>query len=186
MAIASLSLDQIEALLASGAVRPVEVGDGSGRVLDHSHLDHALQVAAVLHAACPDDAELAVAGLVHDIGHLLDGVSDAEHAEAGQAALGRALGPRVAGLVGLHVAAKRYLVAVEGYGAVLSADSVSSLARQGGAMSEPERRAFTSLALSADAVRLRRADEGGKVPGLVVGELGDWHETLAHVHRHAR
>jgi predicted HD phosphohydrolase len=182
--LAPLGLDQIEALLASGATRPVEVGDGSGRVLTHTHLGHALQVAAVLRDAFPDDEELAVAGLVHDIGHLLPGVSDTEHAEAGQAVLGAALGDRVAGLVGLHVAAKRYLVATEGYREVLSADSVSSLARQGGSMSTGERLAFESLALSADAVRLRRADEGGKVPGLIVGELSDWHEVMADVYRH--
>lgn len=178
-----LDLDAIVALLAAAADRPVEVGDGSGRVLDHSHLEHALQVAAVLRAAFPDDEELAVAGLVHDLGHLLPGVGDAEHADAGQVAVRPALGDRVAMLVGLHVAAKRYLVSREAYAAVLSPDSVSSLARQGGAMTAAERAAFESLPYSADAVHLRRADESGKVPGLVVGALADWSDALERVHR---
>jgi predicted HD phosphohydrolase len=180
-----LTVEDIVALLAGAAERPVEVGDGSGRVLDHSHLQHALQVAAVLRAADPGDEELAVAGLVHDVGHLLAGVGDAEHASVGALVVRAALGERVAGLVGLHVEAKRYLVAAEGYSAALSADSVSSLARQGGAMSEVERREFESLVLSEEAVRLRRADEGGKVPGLMIGELSDWYEALDRVHRHA-
>jgi predicted HD phosphohydrolase len=53
----------------------------------------------------------AVALNIDDIGHLLSGVGDADHAEAGGAALWAALGQRVAELVGLHVEAKRYLVA---------------------------------------------------------------------------
>ncbi len=131
-----LSVDEIERLLAGAAARPVEVGDGSGRVLAHTHLQHALQTAALLAAAHPDDAELAVAGLVHDLGHLLPGAVDETHAEVGAAAVRAALGERVAGLVGLHVAAKRYLAAEGGgYGRVLSADSTSSMMRQGGPMS---------------------------------------------------
>jgi predicted HD phosphohydrolase len=181
----SLDVDAIVALLAAAGDRPVEVGDGSGRVLDHSHLEHALQVAAVLKAAFPDDEALAVAGLVHDIGHLLPGVGDAEHAEAGQAAVRSALGQRVARLVGLHVAAKRFLVSCEGYATALSRDSVTSLARQGGAMMAAELAAFESLPYSADAVHLRRADESGKVPGLAVAALSDWVDALERVHRHA-
>ena len=140
----------------------------------------------MLRAAFPDDEELAVAGLVHDIGHLLAGVGDAEHAEAGQAAVRAALGERVAELVGLHVAAKRYLVASEDYAGVLSADSVASLTRQGGAMTLGRARRLRGAApWAADAVRLRRADERGKVPGLIVGELSDWQDALERVHRHA-
>jgi predicted HD phosphohydrolase len=180
----SLSIDDIGRLLGDGATRLVEVGDESGRTLRHTHLQHALQVAAVLRAAAPDDDELAVAGLVHDIGHLLEGVGDPEHAEAGAAAVAAALGERVAGLVGLHVEAKRYLVASEGdYAGELSDDSMASLGRQGGPMTADERAAFAQLALGADAVRLRRADEGGKVPGLEVGELDGWMEVVRHVYR---
>jgi predicted HD phosphohydrolase len=140
-----------------------------------THLDHALQTASVLRAQFPDDPGLAVAGLVHDIGHLLEGVGDAEHAEVGAAAVRVALGVRVAGLVGLHVEAKRYLVARQvTYGGTLAADSVASLALQGGPMSPDEQAAFEQLPHARDALLLRRADEGGKVDGLVVGGLSDW------------
>jgi predicted HD phosphohydrolase len=175
-------VDEIERLLASGASRQVEVGDvGSGQGGDghdempFSHLDHALQTAAVLRQQRPDDDELAVAGLVHDIGHLLAGVGDAAHAEAGSSAVREALGERVAELVGLHVEAKRYLVAdQEAYGESLAADSVASLALQGGPMSSAEQAAFERQAHFADAVMLRRADESGKVDGLVVPSLAEW------------
>jgi predicted HD phosphohydrolase len=180
--IGSLSVEEIERVLQAGDGRAVEVGDASGRTQAFTHLEHALQVAALLRRDAPGDVELAVAGLVHDIGHLL-GASDEEHAEAAAVAVRAALGERVAGVVGLHVAAKRYLVASEGgYGAELSDDSVTSLARQGGAMTAEECAAFEALPWAEDAVRLRRADEGGKVVGLEVGDLGEWMEVVRHVH----
>jgi predicted HD phosphohydrolase len=192
-----LTLEQIVDLLALGEDRLVEVGPigaggggDVGGVLGHTQLEHALQTAAVLRDWHPDDDELAVAGLVHDIGHLLDavgvaGVGDAEHAAAGGAAVRAALGERVATLVGLHVEAKRYLVADEGgYGGTLAADSVASLALQGGAMTAGERRAFEALPLSAEAVVLRRADESGKVEGLVVDDLGEWVPVLERLYAH--
>ena len=73
---------------------------------------------------------------MHDIGHLLPGGTDQAHADDAARAVRRALGERVAGIVGLHIEAKRYLVATEdGYGGVLTRDSVISLQRQGGAIS---------------------------------------------------
>jgi len=81
----------------------------------------------------------------------------------------------VADLVALHVQAKRYLVATEpGYGAELASDSVASLANQGGSMSPDEVAAFGALPLAPAAVALRRADDRGKVEGLVVRGLGHW------------
>jgi predicted HD phosphohydrolase len=77
--------------------------------------------------------------------------------------------------VGLHVEAKRYLVARQvTYGGTLAADSVASLALQGGPMSPDEQGAFEQLPNAREALLLRRADESGKVDGLVVGGLGDW------------
>jgi predicted HD phosphohydrolase len=147
----------------------------------YSHLDHALQTAALLRGEGPDE-QLAVAGLVHDIGHLLPGVDDAGHAEAGAAGVRGALGERVAGLVGLHVAAKRYLVADEGaYGGGLSAGSVTSLSMQGGPMSSNERAAFEASPLFREAVALRRADDRGKVDGLVVDDLAMWMAAVRRV-----
>jgi predicted HD phosphohydrolase len=179
------SIDEIVGLLAGAAHRPVLVDDGTGDpvALGHSQLDHALQTAALLRQEVPGDDELAVAGLVHDIGHLLPGVTDADHADAGARAVRDALGERVAGLVGLHVEAKRYLVASEGgYQGELAADSVASLATQGGPMSAGEQSAFRALPLAADAVVLRRADERAKVEGLELPGLDAWAPTLHRVH----
>ena len=190
----SLSIDEIERLLESGAARLVEVaqkqqmdgvgvGVGVGPVpsgaMPFTHLDHALQTAAVLRHDFPDDVELAVAGLVHDIGHLLPGVGDAEHAEAGAEAVREALGDRVAGPVGLHVEAKRYLVARQNaYAEVLAADSVASLALQGGPMSAEEQQEFERLPHAQRALDLRRADERGKVDGLAVAGLREWMKVV--------
>ena len=99
-------------------------------------------------------------------------------------AVQRALGERVAGTVGLHVAAKRYLVATEGgYGGVLTKDSVVSLGRQGGAMDEEEVATFLARPWAADAVTLRRADDSGKVEGVLVGDLARWVPLLRELSR---
>jgi predicted HD phosphohydrolase len=144
-------------------------------VVPVSQLDHALQTAALLEHDHPDDLELAVAGLVHDIGHLLEGGTDEAHAGDGADAVRRALGDRVAGIVGLHVEAKRYLVGVEGdYDGELSPDSVISLRRQGGSLGAAEADAFARLPLAGDAVTLRRADDHGKAEGLLVRPLEWW------------
>ncbi len=121
---------------------------------------------------------------MHDIGHLLPGGTDEAHANDGARAVRRALGERVAGMVGLHVAAKRYLVATEGsYGGVLTADSVVSLGRQGGTMDEDEAATFLARPWAADAVTLRRADDSGKVEGVVVGDLAGWAPLLRELSR---
>ena len=181
----TFSVDDIEGLLASGAARPVEVGECS--TMRFSHLDHALRTASVLRAQSPKDKELIVAGLVHDIGHLVPGVGDVEHADAGADVVRAALGERVAGLVGLHVEAKRYLVARQDtYGGTLAADSVASLALQGGPMQPLEQIAFERLPYARDALLLRRADEGGKVDGLVVLGLGDWMPIVRSVSQSGR
>ena len=181
----TLSVDDIEQLLASGAARPVEVGEGES--MPFSHLDHALQTASVLRARAPADQELAVAGLVHDVGHLLPGVGEAQHAQAGATAVRAALGERVAVLVGLHVEAKRYLVARRAtYGGMLAADSVASLALQGGPMKPGEQDAFERLPCAQDALLLRQADESGKVDGHVVLGLVDWMPIVRAVSQSAR
>jgi predicted HD phosphohydrolase len=151
-----------------------------------SQLDHALQTAALLAHLDPGDDELAAAGLVHDIGHLLPGGTDEAHADDAARAVRRALGERVAGVVGLHIEAKRYLVVRDpGYGGVLTDDSVVSLGRQGGAMTEEQAAAFLALRWASDAVTLRRADDSGKVEGLAVPELESWVPLLQDLTRRA-
>ena len=183
---ANLSVDEMIELLATGA--GYRLGAESGV----TQLGHALQTAQLLRRLRPDDSELAVAGLVHDVGYLLPGGCDETHAEHAAAAVREALGERVAGIVALHVDAKRYLVAVEsGYGGVLSAGSVSSLAHQGGAMEPAEVTAFLALPFAADAVALRRADDLGKDEGAAAGvgsvsgfpELRRWTALMRHCGR---
>jgi predicted HD phosphohydrolase len=173
-----LDVDAMVEVLATGSDHQLSPG------VPVSQLDHALQTAALLAHLHPGDDELAAAGLVHDIGHLLPEGSDETHADDAARAVRQALGDRVAGIVGLHIEAKRYLVATEaGYGGVLTNDSVVSLRRQGGAMSEEDARAFLAQPWAADAVTLRRADDSGKVEGLAVRDLQSWAPLLEELTR---
>ena len=80
--------------------------------------------------------------------------------------------PEVTAPVALHVAAKRYLCAVEpGYLDDLSPSSARSLALQGGPMSPAEVRAFERLAHHEAATLVRRWDDRAKVAGLAVADL---------------
>lgn len=65
--------------------------------------DHALQTAHLLRRSHPADKELQVAGLVHDLGHLLYPGDDSGHAHHAADAVRPLLGARVARLVELHV-----------------------------------------------------------------------------------
>lgn len=141
-----------------------------------SQLDHALQGAALAQADGESDA-LVVATLLHDIGHMVHklgekpaerGIDDL-HEVLGAKQLARLFGPEVSEPVRLHVAAKRYLCAVEpGYFDRLSTDSVRSLALQGGPMAPEEVEEFRRQPHWQDAVKLRRYDEAAKVPGMQV------------------
>jgi phosphonate degradation associated HDIG domain protein len=135
---------------------------------------HALQGAWLAEREGKGDA-LVVAALLHDIGHMVhdlgenpaDAGIDDRHEELGHAWLQAHFGPEVTEPVRLHVAAKRYLCAVESdYFARLSPDSVKSLALQGGPMSAGEVAAFEALPQHREAVQLRRYDEQAKVKGL--------------------
>lgn len=145
-------------------------------------LSHSLQCAAELARVAPHDPELQVAGLVHDLGHVLAPGRSREHADVGAVYVGPLLGPRVARLVALHVPAKRYLVTTEpAYGAALTEGSVRSLAVQGGALTDAERAVLDADPFLADALTLRRADEAAKVPGATVAALEEWVVVIAAV-----
>jgi len=143
-------------------------------------LAHALQTAALAVAAGSDDA-LVAAALLHDAGHLLHLRGDAAgpHEDAGPAWLAGLFPPAVTGPIALHVAAKRYLCAVEpAYHGTLSAGSVASLRRQGGPMAPAEVAAFEDRPGCAGAVALRRWDDAGKVDGLAVPPLAAYEPLL--------
>jgi predicted HD phosphohydrolase len=108
------------------------------------------------------------------------GRSEDDRHEVTGAAWLRPLFPRkVTRPIALHVAAKRYLCAVDpGYAARLSQGSIRSLARQGGPMSPAQVRRFEATPQSDAAVQLRRWDDAAKVVGAAVAPLDDRVERL--------
>jgi predicted HD phosphohydrolase len=149
-----------------------------------TELDHGLQTAAVLRQTDPDDFELQVAGLVHDLAHPWDAPGQPRHGRMGADAIRGLLGGRVANLVQGHVAAKRYLIAtLPEYFTVLSPNSVMSLREQGGAMDDAEVDAFETDPDHLGMVALRVADDGAKIPGAQVPGLDFWIPTIRSLSR---
>ena len=133
---------------------------------------------------------LVVAALLHDIGHLLHGLPehiadkgiDGRHEAVGEAWLVPQAGPAVTEPLRLHVAAKRYLCAVDSdYMALLSPASIKSLRLQGGPYTDDEVEAFEKNPHYQDAVRLRRWDDQAKVAGLDVPDLAHYRSVLERV-----
>ena len=148
---------------------------------DVGMVEHMLQTAALAEAAGASEA-LVAAALLHDIGHFgadfPEGEGDVRHAAMGEqrvdrgheAVGGRLLeayfGPEVTEPVRLHVAAKRYLSAVDPqYAGALASTSRHTLALQGGPFSAAECQAFDRLPGAAEALALRRFDDLALVPG---------------------
>jgi gamma-butyrobetaine dioxygenase len=127
--------------------------------------EHMLQAGTLAEAADAAGA-LVAAALLHDIGHLLGEDEDEDrHGEAGANWLSQWFGAAVTEPVRLHVAAKRYLCAVDaGYFGLLSAESVRTLSLQGGPMTADEVAAFEALPFFRDAVAVRRWDDQAKDP----------------------
>jgi predicted HD phosphohydrolase len=147
-------------------------------------LAHALQCGAILRAEHPDDPQLAVAGLVHDISDIAHPDDHTDHDRRGAALVEPLLGPRVARLVGAHVLAKRYLVTMEsGYRTGLSARSIETLAAQGGPLDDDDLAALTADVDLAAMLELRRADERAKDPHARVPGLASWRELCTAVAR---
>jgi len=145
-----------------------------------TQLQHALQCAQLAEDEGAS-AALITAALLHDVGHLLEDDfedapehdSDRRHEDLGDAFLSKWFGPNVTEPVRLHVAAKRYLCAVDpGYFDSLSPMSRHSLMLQGGPMSADEVAEFEANPHCKDAVRLRRWDDRGKDPQMKTATLG--------------
>ena len=136
-----------------------------------------MQCAEVLRAVAPDDLELQVAGLLHDVASGL--CPDREHGRAGAAAVRDLMGERIAELVRLHVDAKRYLVTSDpAYRARLSPVSIATLAAQGGDMTAQELAAFDASPFHSDALRLREADDMAKTPDKATFGLAFWMDAV--------
>jgi len=160
-----------------------------------TELDHALQCAALARADGAGPASVAAA-LLHDVGHLVldDNVAitdeltaDAHHERAGARYLSTWFDRTVTAPVALHVAAKRYLCAIDPeYLDSLSPSSIRSLALQGGPMDRDERSAFELRPHSADAVALRRWDDEAKVAGLDVPPFDSYADLLVSLARRSK
>jgi len=151
-----------------------------------TQMEHAVQTAhhAKLDGASPD---LIAAALLHDVGHMMQKIGenaadlgiDARHEHISAGYLARAFGPGVTEPVRLHVAAKRYRVAVDpAYLERLSPASLQSLALQGGPMSSAEIEDFLADPASHDALRLRGYDEAGKAPEAEVAGFETYQNLL--------
>jgi [1-hydroxy-2-(trimethylamino)ethyl]phosphonate dioxygenase len=154
-----------------------------------SQAEHALQAAHLAETAGASDA-LIVSALLHDVGHLLHDLGediasrgiDARHEISGSTWLARNFGPEVAEPARLHVAAKRYLCAIEPtYLDGLSGASKQSLALQGGPMSLEEITRFEAHPHADDAVRLRRWDDEAKIANLEVPRLESYLDRISAV-----
>ena len=169
---------------------------GAGEYLGEpvSMPEHMLQAA---YAAEREGAppRLVAAALLHDYGHFIHDLPedsaehgvDTHHEEVAHAFLAEHFGPEVAEPIRMHVAAKRYLCAVEpSYLAELSPASVHSLELQGGPYTPAEAAEFERSPFAATAVRLRRWDDIGKVEGLETPDLEHYRTALEAALRSAR
>jgi gamma-butyrobetaine dioxygenase len=156
---------------------------------DVTQLDHALQCAALAKHEGSSE-ELIAAALLHDIGHLFeierrnspDYSADLRHEVTGSDYLSELFPTAVTVPIAMHVEAKRYLAANEaGYFDRLSRGSQRSLEVQGGPFTAAESACFLALEGSADAVKLRRWDDFGKVIGLDVPDFDSWIPLLLRV-----
>ena len=134
--------------------------------------EHMLQ-GAYLAERAGESEEIITAALLHDIGHFtsefgmfsMADTQDRYHEEAGAEVLARFFPSVVTDCVRFHVAAKRYLCAVDpDYLGKLSAASVHSLRLQGGPMNDEEVIEFERNPNLADIVKVRHFDDAGKVP----------------------
>lgn len=172
-------LDELEALFE---------GEGAREYLGEevTMAQHMLQAGAQAQAAGAPD-HLVAAALLHDLGHfhgplhgtdLMEG-HDNRHGHTGADRLTGSFGPGVTEPVRLHVAAKRYLCAVEpDYRAALSEASVYTLGVQGGPMSEDEVAAFEASPHARDAVAVRRWDDLAKDAAAPTPDFGHFRPLL--------
>jgi len=151
-------------------------GEGAADYLGEAvtQAEHMLQAADLAEQAGAPPALIAAA-LLHDVGHFTGTITgrdlmrgtDNRHSDQGAAWLEQWFGAEVTEPVRLHVAAKRYLCAVEpDYLAKLSPASVYTLGVQGGPMSPDEVTAFRARTYWQDACKVRRWDDEAKDPAV--------------------
>lgn len=160
---------------------------GDHRYGEHvNQREHMLQCAKLAEDAGDTPAMIAAA-LLHDVGQFLEGAGDAAedrghdaaHERLGEAFLSQWFAEDVTAPIALHVAAKRYLCAVEpGYMEDLSGASALSLNLQGGTFNAAECQAFEAHPFFKEAIRLRRYDDLGKQPGMITSGIEHYIELI--------
>jgi gamma-butyrobetaine dioxygenase len=175
--------------LAGQRLQELFDGPGTADYLgeDVTQAQHMLQAAALAEGdgAAP---ELVVATLLHDVGHVTGPLTGADlmtgtdnrHSHVAADWLARWFGPAVTEPIRLHVAAKRYLCAVDPtYAETLSPASSYTLEVQGGPMSDQEVADFEAEPYAADAVRLRRWDDAAKDASRSVPPFDHYRQLIA-------
>jgi phosphonate degradation associated HDIG domain protein len=151
--------------------------------------EHMLQGAHFAEKAGESEA-VVVAALLHDIGHFtsefgtfsMQDTDDRFHEAAGAQVLEPFFPKLVIDCVHYHVAAKRYLCAVDkAYYDRLSTASIHSLNLQGGAMSTDEVARFEKQPDLQAIVSVRRYDDQGKVAGLKTPEFSHYVPAIERV-----
>jgi predicted HD phosphohydrolase len=145
---------------------------------DLSVLEHSLQTADILRQAFSDDVELQIAGLLHDIDHVI-GCHPSLHGDVAVAFLADLFPKPVTEMIRLHVPAKRFLIARDPtYRDRLTSASEATLRSQGEAMAIDEIELFQAEPLARRATALRRADEQAKSSSVRTSSLDAWREPL--------
>ena len=150
---------------------------------------HMLQGAKLAEDAGASD-ELIAAALLHDIGHYTNEFGpdaaamglDNHHDEAGAAVIAPFFPSVVTDCVRAHVAAKRYLCAVDAaYFGKLSQASIDTLKLQGGPMNEDEVAAFQQGENLDAIIQVRLWDDQGKDPAMETPPFGHYAPVLQRV-----
>ncbi len=144
--------------------------------------EHMLQAAWLAEEAGASE-ELIAAALLHDVGHFTGvfgayspaDTKDRSHDQSGAQFLSPHFPPLISECVRLHVAAKRYLCAMEaGYYGQLSEASVHTLSLQGGPMAITEVNDFETHRFHQAAIRVRKWDDQGKIAGKKTKKFEDY------------
>lgn len=150
-----------------------------------SQEQHALQCGQLAEQA-GSTPQLVAAALLHDLGHLIapeqrpgEGKNDL-HEFVAIPFLRGVFPEAVIAPIHMHVDAKRYLCATEaGYWDTLSPASKRSLELQGGPFSTEQAKDFIAQPFGADAVALRRWDDGAKNPAVTTPGWDHYGKALA-------
>ncbi|MGY2112312.1 HD domain-containing protein [Nocardia gipuzkoensis] len=143
-------------------------------------VSHGVQCAELLSVRYPEDIELQLAGLLHDIGLLLVPGDELGHPRHAADYVRHLFGHRVAGIIALHVDAQRYLEATaENY--LVTPPPTATFAEQPAPMSDAEIKAFLAQPLASAALSLREADDAAVDETRREHDLGTWIDLMERV-----